>query len=87
MDEIKYIKEEIAIIKARNKKVEADKAWEISLFRKVLIAFLTYFTFVIFFISVDFQKPFINALVPTLAYFISTLSIPFFKKIWERYFF
>ena len=36
------IKEEIEKIKARNKKVEADKSWETSLTRKILIAFATY---------------------------------------------
>lgn len=36
------IQKEINQIKERNKKVEADKAWETSLSRKILIAILIY---------------------------------------------
>jgi len=37
------LKIEIEKIKGRNRRVEADKAWETSLTRKILIAVLTYF--------------------------------------------
>jgi len=40
--EIKEIEEEIKGIKFRNKRVEAEKAWETSLFRISLIAVITY---------------------------------------------
>jgi hypothetical protein len=42
MEEIEYIKEEIKKIKERNIKVEAEKSWEISIERKIIIFFLTY---------------------------------------------
>lgn len=42
MDELQHVKEEIEQIKQRNARVESDKAWETSLFRKILIAVLTY---------------------------------------------
>jgi hypothetical protein len=37
---IQKLEQEIELIKQRNLKVEADKAWEISLFRKIGAALL-----------------------------------------------
>ena len=86
MDEIQEIKSEIEKIKQRNERVEADKAWETSLARKISIAVLTYAVIVIFFIVVSLPKPFINAIIPTIGFILSTLSITLFKKIWvERW--
>ncbi len=72
----------ISKIEARNTRVEAEKAWETSLVRKVLIVVLTYFVVVLFLYSVDIGRPWINAIVPSLGFFISTLTFPFVKKKW-----
>lgn len=82
MQDIQGIIKEIEEIKQRNKKVEADKAWETSLFREILIAIMTYFVVVLFFFIARLSKPFINAIVPTMGFLLSTLSIPLFKKYW-----
>ena len=79
------LEKEIQEIKQRNKKVEADKAWEISLTRKISIAILTYIVIVIFFYFAGLSKPFINSIVPALAFVLSTLSLPYLKKIWLKY--
>lgn len=76
------IEKEILAIKERNAKVEADKAWEISWFRKTLIALLTYVVIVIFFVFAEFSDPFVSAIVPTIGFVLSTLSVPIFKKWW-----
>ena len=81
------LEQELIKIKQRNSKVEADKAWETSGFKKLLIFVLTYFTLVVFFIVVKFPRPFINAIVPSIAFILSTLSLPVFKKIWIKYFY
>lgn len=81
------LEKEILSIKERNKKVEADKAWETSLYRKAIIMVLTYFTVVIFFYAAKIEKPFINAIVPSMAFLISTFTLPFFRKIWLNYFY
>ena len=52
--------------------------------RKVIIAVLTYFTIVIFFIFAGLPKPFTNSIVPTTGFMLSTLSLPYFKKLWIR---
>jgi hypothetical protein len=84
MTELEQIKLDIVEIKERNHRVETDKAWETSLSRKVLIAVLTYIVIVIFFYFANLPKPFINAIVPTVGFILSTLSIPIFKKWWTK---
>ncbi|MDP3916814.1 MAG: hypothetical protein Q8Q42_00835 [Nanoarchaeota archaeon] len=72
-------------IEQRNKKVELDKAWETSWSRKIIIAILTYAVIVLFFYMAQLPKPFINSIVPTTGFVLSTLSLPFFKKLWLKY--
>lgn len=85
MENFEQLKIDVEIIKKRNRKVEADKAWETSLFRKILIAVLTYLAIAIFFFITGLNKPFINAIVPTLGFVLSTLSIPVFKQFWIKH--
>lgn len=84
MDNLEQIKKDIQEIKERNKRVETEKAWEISLFRKVTIAIFTYIVIVVFLIFANFYKPFLNAIVPTIGFILSTLSVSYFKKIWIK---
>lgn len=79
------LEKEIENIQERNKRVEIDKAWETSFFRKITIAILTYFVIVLFFVFAQLPNPFLNAIVPTLGFVLSTLSLPFFKQIWLKY--
>ena len=78
------IEQEITEIKKRNKRVELDKAWELSWTRKFTIAILTYIVIVIFFVFAELPKPFLNSIVPALAFLLSTLTITFFKKQWIK---
>jgi len=78
------IEKEIKAIKERNLRVEADKAWEISNSRKALIACFTYFVIVVFFILAELPNPFINALIATVVFVVSTMSMPYFKKYWIK---
>jgi hypothetical protein len=82
MKSIENLEKEINTIKERNKKVEADKAWETSASRKILIFILTYIVIVIFFVSAKLPKPLLNSLVPAIGFMISTLTIPVVKKWW-----
>jgi hypothetical protein len=79
------IQKEISQIKERNTRVEIDKAWETSLTRKIIIAILTYFVIVVFFYVAKLPKPWANAIIPSLAFIISTLTLPLFKKAWIKY--
>jgi preprotein translocase subunit SecF len=78
----KNIQEDINLIKERNRRVESDKAWETSWTRKIIIAILTYLVIVLFFFVAQLPKPFVNSIVPTAGFVLSTLSLPFFKKWW-----
>lgn len=69
-------------IEERNRRVEADKAWERSGFRIMLIAALTYGIAAVFLLSTNLPNPFLNALVPTIGYVLSMQSIPAIKKWW-----
>ena len=79
------MKKEIQNILERNKRVESDKAWETSFTRKLLIAIFTYIVIVLFFLAAGLPKPFINPIVPTVGFLLSTLSLPLFKNIWLKY--
>lgn len=79
---LEKLKQEIANIKQRNKKVEADKAWETSLFRKISILISTYLLASLVMYVIKVERVFFNALIPTLGYFLSTLTMPLLKKWW-----
>ena len=85
MTTIEDLKKELDEIKARNIRVEADKAWETSLTRKLLILILTYIVIVIFFLVAKLPEPFANAVVPSVAFVLSTLTVPLFKNWWFKY--
>jgi len=78
------IEAEIRKIQERNKKVEMDKAWETSLARKILVAIGTYFVMVLVMAAMDIANPLTGAIIPTLGFLLSTLSIDFVKSIWMR---
>lgn len=85
MEEIEQIKKDIREIQDRNARVEMDKSWETSWARKILVAILTYLVIVLFFFFAEFPRPFLGAIVPTLGFLLSTLSVSFFKKIWIKH--
>lgn len=83
-EEIKILKEEVEKIKARNKRVEADKAWELSKTRIAFIAVSTYFLIFFFMILIGDNRPFWNALIASIGYLISTSSYSLLKSWWLR---
>ena len=84
MNSLRKIRDDLDIIKQRNIRVEIDKAWEISWTRKMIIAVLTYLVVVLFFIAANLPKPYLNSLIPTLGFILSTLSLPMLKKLWLK---
>ncbi len=71
-------------IEERNQRVEADKAWETSWTRKILIATLTYLVVVLFFYTAHLPKPWLNSLVPAVAFVLSTATVPLMKSFWLK---
>lgn len=78
----KDLEKRLAAIEARNRKVELDKAWETSMFRRVLIVVLTYLVILAFMYGADIERPLINALIPAAGFGISTLTISYVKDRW-----
>ena len=85
MATLKELEEEIKNIKDRNKRVEADKAWETSWTRRGLVAVFTYLSIALYLKYVVRIDPWINAIVPTVGFLLSTLTLPIFKKLWGKY--
>ncbi len=81
----KKIETEIKNIKARNARVELDKKWETSWTRKLCICVLTYIVVVIYSFTIQrVSNVFLSSLVPVIGFTLSTLSLGFVRKIWER---
>ena len=76
------IEQEIGIIKERNVRVEANKAWETSATRRLSIAGATYCVAALWLRTTGESDIWIKAVVPTGGYLLSTLSLPFIKKWW-----
>ncbi|MBI4437345.1 hypothetical protein HY631_00090 [Candidatus Uhrbacteria bacterium] len=81
-ERLTQIESEIASLKERNRRVEADKAWETSWFRVITIAGMTYFVAVLFMWSINVSRPWASALVPVIGFILSTLSLPAIKHWW-----
>jgi len=79
------LEERVAKIEARNRRVETDKAWEESWTRKSLVALFTYLAIALYMKFVLGIDPWINAIVPTIGFLLSTLTLSYFKKFWLQY--
>lgn len=76
---------EIQNIKERNKRVELDKMWETSWTRRVCICILTYIVVVTYsYIIRYFDNILLSSLVPVIGFTLSTLSLKYVRKSWEK---
>ncbi len=83
---MKDLEKRIARIEQRNKQVEQNKAWETSWTRRASIALLTYVVVWMYLQFVVHVDPWINAIVPTTGFLLSTLTLGFIKSWWlEKY--
>ncbi len=76
--------DDITKIKERNHRVEIDKAWETSWTRRSVIALITYMIAAVFMWRIGIPDAYLNALVPTGGYLLSTLSLSVIKRVWLR---
>lgn len=85
MNAYEKLEKRINNIENRNQRVEQDKAWETSYTRRILLVIFTYSavaTYLHFVVHID---PWINAIVPSLGFLLSTLTLSFLKKLWGKY--
>ena len=78
------MKKDIKAVLERNKKVETDKAWEISKTRRGIIAALSYFIIVILLFLIGAPYPWITATVPVIGFLLSTLTLKICQKWWLK---
>lgn len=76
------IEQELSHIKERNKRVEAEKAWEGSFTRIGAIMLITYAVACAALYAIGNNQPLRNGLIPVLGFLLSTLSIPALKQRW-----
>lgn len=71
-------------MRSANRLVEGDKAWETSWTRRIILALLTYIVVTLFIWSIGVPNPMLSGLVPAAGFLISTLTMPFFKRLWFK---
>ena len=83
--EISNLEKEIEDIKERNKRVELDKKWETSWTRKICIMILTYIVVIVYsYVIRNYDNILLSSLVPVIGFTLSTLSLKYIRKMWEK---
>ena len=85
MATLKGLENRIKNIEDRNRRVEGDKFWETSYTRRGLLFLFTYLTIGFYLAAINVSEPWLNAIVPAVAFMLSTLTLPFFKKLWLKH--
>lgn len=85
MTSLEQLSKDVEEIKKRNAGVEEDKRWETSGTRKTLLIVFTYLSVGLYMNAVGIPDPWTNAIVPAVGFFLSTLTLPFFRGLWRRY--
>lgn len=74
----------VLALERRNQRVELDKAWETSWTRRLILIGFTYLSVGFYLNAIKIVNPWLNAIVPSLGFWLSTLTLPFFKRWWSR---
>lgn len=77
------IETKLAAVLERNARVDLNKSWETSWVRLFSVTMVTYLTMTLVFSVLHSARPLLDALVPTTGFFLSTLSLPFVRRIWQ----
>lgn len=86
-ERLQRIEQELQALRERNVRVEADKAWETSLFRLFSIAFVTYFVLAFLLYVIEAEHFLLGALVPVAGFILSVQTLPSLRQWWvERFF-
>ncbi|MCX6695457.1 MAG: hypothetical protein NTU61_04100 [Candidatus Altiarchaeota archaeon] len=82
---LEQLEQDVKAIKERNALVESQKSWETSNTRRILLLAFTYLAVGFYLQAINIPQPWLNAIVPAIAFMLSTLTLPFFRRIWLRY--
>ena len=79
------LEERIERIEERNRRVELDKSWETCWTKKICIIVLTYIIVIAYsYLIRQYNYVLLTSLVPVIGFTLSTLSLKFVRKIWEK---
>ncbi len=79
------LEQRVQKIEERNANVENDKAWETSWTRRALLVLFTYLAVSVYLFAIGVANPWLNGIVPAVAFMISTLTMPYFKRLWLKH--
>lgn len=85
MANIADLEKEIEKLKERNRRVETDKSWETSLTRRGLLIIFTYLGIGFYLNAIRIENPWLNAVIPSVGFLLSTLTLPYFKNLWIKF--
>jgi hypothetical protein len=87
MSTLAQLESRIIAIEKRNFNVESDKSWETSLFRKILLMIFTYLSIGLYMYVIKVNNPWLNAVIPTIGFLLSTMTLPIFKNYWKKHYY
>lgn len=76
------LEHELEFTRNQKRELQLHLAWDRSWTKIVLLTVVTYIVIAFVFYCIGSKKYFVNAIIPSVAYFISTRSLSFVKKIW-----
>lgn len=82
---MKTLEQRVKAIEERNIRVRIDKQWETSWTRRLLIVAFTYILLGSYMWVIGVGQPLLNAVIPTVGFTLSTLSMPYFRKKLEKW--
>mmetsp|Transcript_18700 Transcript_18700/g.31168 ORF Transcript_18700/g.31168 Transcript_18700/m.31168 type:complete len:234 (+) Transcript_18700:83-784(+) len=81
-DQVELLAADLRELHHRNYEKDKGKKFEGSYTRVGFIMVITYFTLCGYMIAIGVSDPFLNAIVPTVGFNLSTWSLPWVKQIW-----
>lgn len=76
------LQQRLELVEQRNARVEAEKAWEGSWYRRLLIMAFTYLIVFAYNTAIGVKAPWLTAVVPTTGFLLSTLTFRWIKRHW-----
>lgn len=84
MTSLADIEKRVVAIETRNNRVERDKQWETSWIRKGTLIVFTYIAIGMYLQIIHVSHPWLNAIVPAVGFFLSTLTLGIMKQYWMK---
>lgn len=84
MTTLQDLEQRITGIEKRNTRVELDKRWETSWVRRFAVIVFTYVAIGLYLQIIHVANPWLNAIVPAVGFFLSTLTLSVVKQYWMK---